>query len=111
MCEIGLSTQLKIKRYKSGLNPYSNREYYERYPRIVITEKFRELIYKRFKNKCVVCGESLSNSEQVDLHHLKPKAKGEKYTIKNIVPVHQTCHVGITHARKQLFNLSKLNNM
>jgi RNA-directed DNA polymerase len=88
-------------RLKSGVNPYLNRDYYNKYPRIFVTENFRAQIYKMHKNKCAACGESLSGEEQVDLHHLVPKKDGGKYSLKNIVPLHQTCHIGITHAKKQ----------
>jgi RNA-directed DNA polymerase len=98
-----VNKQLKIKRYKSRLNPYTTKNYFDTYPRIVATERFRNELYKKYKNKCVVCSETLSNGEQIDLHHLFPRAKGGKYTFDNIIPIHHTCHVSITHARKPWF--------
>jgi RNA-directed DNA polymerase len=103
LVDITLINILKLKRLKSGVNPYFNENYYEKYPRIIVSENFREQIYKKYKFKCVACNKSLYGDEQIDLHHLNPKKSGGKYSLENIVPLHQTCHVGITHARKQWF--------
>jgi RNA-directed DNA polymerase len=108
LIDITLVKILKLKRLKSNVNPYFDESYYEMYPRIIVTERFREQIYRKHKFKCVACNKSLFGSEQVDLHHLTPKKSGGKYTLKNIVPLHQTCHVGITHARKQWFSPPEL---
>jgi hypothetical protein len=41
--------------------------------------------------------------EQIDSHHLKSRKRGGLYSFKNIVAMHHSCHVGITHAIKQWF--------
>jgi RNA-directed DNA polymerase len=94
---------LKLKILKSGINPYFNNYYYEKNPRVFVLDDSRLKIYKYHKYKCAACGESLFNGEQIDLHHVIPKSKGGNDSYKNLVPLHRTCHVGITHARKQWF--------
>ena len=46
---------------------------------------------------CPNCGESLHNGELVELHHVIPAKSKGKYSIENIVPLHQICHQQITH--------------
>jgi RNA-directed DNA polymerase len=94
---------LKLKILKSGVNPYFNLYYYEKNPRVFVLDERRRQIYKFHNFKCVACGKSLLDDEQIDLHHVTPKAKGGDNSYKNLVPLHKTCHVGITHARKQWF--------
>jgi RNA-directed DNA polymerase len=91
---------IKLRPLKTGINPYTNKEYYLRNPRISIINEYREKIYKLHKHKCYVCGELLLPDEQVDFHHLTPKSEGGTYSKRNIVPVHKTCHDTITYARK-----------
>jgi RNA-directed DNA polymerase len=92
--------QLKLKILKSGINPYFNSYYYETNPRMFELDERRRKIYKFHKYKCAACGKSLLDGEQIDLHHVIPKSKGGNNSYKNLVPLHKTCHVGITHARR-----------
>lgn len=92
---------ITLRSLESGINPYSNKEYYLSNPRISVINKYREKIYKFHNHKCYVCKELLLPDEQVDLHHLIPKSEGGTYSFKNIVPVHKTCHDTITYGRKE----------
>jgi RNA-directed DNA polymerase len=97
-------TEVKIKKLrplKSGINPYVNKEYYLKNPRIFVFYDYRDSIYKYHKYRCFVCKELLLPDEQIDLHHLIPKSEGGTYSHRNIVPVHKTCHDTITYARKK----------
>lgn len=40
-------------------------------------------------------------TEKIELHHIKPVKEGGKYTVSNIKPLHQLCHISITHAKKK----------
>jgi RNA-directed DNA polymerase len=108
--DLSTLTDIKLTRLKAGINPYYDLKYYRERPRLFVTENFRQQIYKKHKFKCVVCKQLLDNGEQIDLHHLKPRKDGGKYSLTNIVPVHQTCHIGITHARKQWFKGYYINS-
>jgi RNA-directed DNA polymerase len=92
---------ITLRPLESGINPYSNKEYYLSNPRISVINNYREKIYKLHKYRCYVCKELLLPDEQVDLHHLIPKSEGGTYSLKNIVPVHKTCHDTITYGRKE----------
>jgi RNA-directed DNA polymerase len=59
--------------------------------------KFRETIFKKYNHLCPICQESLHNGEKVELHHIISVKDGGKYTLANIQPLHQLCHISITH--------------
>jgi len=93
-------TVIKIhKLLKLDLNPYliENKSYFQK--RIIISNsaKFREAIFKKYNHLCPICDESLHNGEKVELHHIKPAKEGGVYSMSNIQPLHQICHISITH--------------
>lgn len=93
-------TVIKIhKLLKLDLNPYllENKSYFQK--RIISrnSAKFRVAIYKKYNHLCPICGESLHNGEKVELHHIKPVKEGGEYSMSNIQPLHQICHISITH--------------
>jgi 5-methylcytosine-specific restriction endonuclease McrA len=94
-------SSLKVAALKTDINPYIDKEYFENRYKIIDVDKFRKAIYARQKYKCAACNEILGNDEQIELHHIIPRSKGGKYTLKNIVAVHKTCHESITFAYKQ----------
>jgi RNA-directed DNA polymerase len=49
----------------------------------------------------------LHNGEKVELHHIKPIKDGGTYAVSNIQPLHQICHISVTHRNK---NLKKKNS-
>jgi hypothetical protein len=38
-----------------------------------------------------------ANGEKIELHHIKPVKEGGEYSLENIQPLHQICHISITH--------------
>ena len=54
--------------------------------------------------RCQVCNGPLAGEEKIELHHVKAVKDGGKSTIKNLVPVHVTCHKTITYAGAKLLN-------
>nr|YP_010716003.1 hypothetical protein P2Y88_mgp07 [Paraisaria gracilioides]WDE74401.1 hypothetical protein [Paraisaria gracilioides] len=93
-----------MRPLKLDKNPYlrENLEYYEKRRAKLIEAKFRQLVYKLFKQKCPICNESLHNEEQVELHHINPRKSGGKYSLENIVPLHELCHKQVTHGNPSL---------
>jgi 5-methylcytosine-specific restriction endonuclease McrA len=91
-----------------GINPYTDKEYFESKYKNLEVEKFRKSIYAKHKYKCAACGEILDNSEAIELHRIIPGKDGGKYTYENTVPLHRTCHLGVTHTRKKWANYLKL---
>lgn len=91
-----------MRPLKQDKNPYlrENQEYFEKRREKLIEAKFRKAIYKLFKQTCPVCDESLHNGEYVELHHMIPRKSGGKYSLENIVPLHQICHEQVTHETK-----------
>jgi len=74
------------------MNPYVERENLENRPKLMEAEKFRLAVYKKHDYKCVACGQPLDEQENIELHHILPAASGGKYTLSNIVSLHETCH-------------------
>jgi len=85
---------------KLDKNPYVRveKEYFLKRRENTVFAKFRATVYKKYRNICPSCGESLFNGERVELHHINPKKKGGSYKLDNIQPLHQICHQQITHS-------------
>lgn len=43
----------------------------------------------------------LCTTEKIEEHHINPVKEGGKYTVSNIKPLHQLCHISITLAKKK----------
>jgi 5-methylcytosine-specific restriction endonuclease McrA len=82
-------------------NPYTDKDYFESIYKILDVEKFRKAIYIKHKYKCAACGGLLDETEPVELHRIIPGKDGGKYTLKNTVPLHKTCHESVTFAKNQ----------
>lgn len=94
---------IKTAAMKVNINPYVDKEYFEKRYKILDVEKFRKTIYIKHGYKCAACGELLGDTEQIDLHHIVPRSEGGKYTVSNILPLHKTCHESVTYAKRQWF--------
>lgn len=62
-------------------------------------------MYKKYEHICPMCQGSLHKGEPVELHHIVPRKAGGKYSIENILPLHQICHQQVTHGNKSLERL------
>ena len=101
---------VSIKRHslaKGGnLNPFdkNNWEYYNNRIRIgarksvLVTKKKSKLLTTQ-KGLCPVCGQSLLNGENLEVHHRKPRSRGGDDRPKNLALLHQTCHKQLTHTK------------
>jgi RNA-directed DNA polymerase len=98
---LGEISILRLRPLKLDKNPYikENTEYFDKRKEKLIDAKFRATIYKKYKQMCVICGESLHNGEVVELHHIIPQKLGGKYSTKNIQPLHQICHQQVTYSK------------
>lgn len=56
--------------------------------RKTITEKLRSRVYKKFKNKCALCG----NNKNLAMHHMVPFSLGGKTEFKNLQLLCKKCH-------------------
>jgi 5-methylcytosine-specific restriction endonuclease McrA len=93
-----------MRPLKLDRNPYMkvNIEYFNKRREKLIEAKFRSTIYKIYEHKCPICGESLHNGEDVELHHIVPQKSKGKYSLDNILPLHQICHQQVTHRSQDL---------
>ena len=58
-------------------NPYirDNRDYFDKFKLGITVNKVRNVLYKRYKNKCSICGGPLIGEEKIEIHHKKRKDK------------------------------------
>jgi RNA-directed DNA polymerase len=92
----------KVRPLKNGVNWYEDAEYFSSVSKQVDAEKFRKKVYDLHSNKCAACMQWL-NDEDIELHHIIPKKDGGAWSLKNIVPLHKTCHTGITQAKTPIY--------
>jgi len=52
----------------------------------------KQKLAKRQKGRCLECGESLFNEEELQVHHRLAKSQGGKDVYSNLVLVHLLCH-------------------
>lgn len=116
LINLGEISIIILRPLKLDKNPYikENLEYFEKRREKLIEAKFRQLVYKLFKQRCPLCNESLHNEEKVELHHINPQKSGGKYSLENIVPLHELCHKQITHGNQSLerfkINIPRIEN-
>ncbi len=60
----------------------------------------RQRIARQQEGLCPICGQSLFNGEEIQLHHKRPKALGGKDTYDNLVLLHLFCHQQVHHKPK-----------
>jgi RNA-directed DNA polymerase len=97
-----LTKIVKLTSQKTGLNPYTDEDYFISRAKIFEADGFRLRVYRKWKWKCALCNGPLHGSEPIEMHHLVPKKDGGAYDLKNIVPVHKTCHDSITYGNKMI---------
>ena len=107
MINLGEIPIIKMTPLKQSRNPYvrEDQEYFLKRRQNLIDAKFRALMYKKYGHKCPVCQESLHNGEIVELHHIVPNKSGGKFSVENILPLHQICHQQVSHRDKSLERL------
>lgn len=98
---------IQLRPLKLDRNPYirENLKYFNKRREKIIEAKFRSTLYKKFEQTCPVCGETLHNGEIVELHHIVPQKSQGKYSLENIVPLHQICHQQVSHGNRSLERL------
>lgn len=101
---LGEISIITLRPLKLDKNPYlkQHTDYFNKRRERIIEAKFRSIIYKIYEQICPICGESLHNEESVELHHLIPQKSKGKYSIDNIIPLHQICHQQVTHGNINL---------
>lgn len=92
---------------KLELNPYlsENNEYFDKHKMKRLLSKQKEILFRKYKNICPVCDQSLHGVEKVEIHHIIPVEKGGENTIRNLQPLHRICHIKITHDKNQIKEL------
>jgi RNA-directed DNA polymerase len=92
--------QILVRNLRNGINPYVDPDYYTNRKLITDVERFRKGVYEKHKFKCPYCTASLYGDETIVLYLIVPESKGGTYSLKNTLPLHETCRDGITSAGK-----------
>jgi RNA-directed DNA polymerase len=92
---------IKLSLLMLERNPYmqADKEYFEERKNNLVLTKFKAKLYKKYKGLCAVCGESLTNQESIEIHHIQSRKSGGDYKIENCQPLHTICHQQITHRK------------
>jgi RNA-directed DNA polymerase len=77
----------------------ADKEYFEERKNNLVLTKFKAKLYKKYKGLCAVCGESLTNQESIEIHHIQSRKSGGDNKIENCQPLHTICHQQITHRK------------
>jgi len=97
--------QLRVSQLRVGTNFYEDKDYYTSEGKNLLVSEYRKKVYTYHGWKCAACGQSLGNGkETIELHHIIPEKDGGDWNLKNIVPLHRVCHVGITNAKKPVYS-------
>jgi RNA-directed DNA polymerase len=88
-----------LRLLKKGQNPYVESDYWESKELLRGYQGFRKTILGIWKEKCALCKKSLwseEGGETHEFHHIIAQKDGGGHTLKNVVPLHKTCHQVVT---------------
>lgn len=99
---------VRLKRHMicSNKNPYDpeNYAYFDRriarmsLPDANPKSKHNKL-YKKQKGICPVCGDTLRNHTDLEIHHIKAKSEGGSNRLTNLLLLHKDCHQQVTNTK------------
>lgn len=92
---------IRIKLKQLNMNPYKREdaEYFAKFKLNRILTNVQEKLYRKYKDTCEVCKESLLNGEAIEIHHVEPVKKGGTNKLSNLIPLHKICHAKVTHEK------------
>ena len=61
--------------------------------------KTKSALAKLQKGYCFVCGSSLFNDEDLEIHHIKPRREGGNHSFKNLKLLHKLCHKQVEYSK------------
>lgn len=92
-----------VRPIKAWKNWYEDTDYFAERALYLNAEKFRKAVYAKHSYKCAGCMTPL-NEDVIELHHIIPKKDGGEWNLENIVPLHKSCHIGITNAKGIIYD-------
>jgi len=110
--QIGDTPSVVHTLIKGDANPYdpANWEEYfkKRASKLSFLESIRSgvilTLLKRQEGRCPMCDEPiLAEEEEMEVHHILPKAKGGEYKPSNLIVLHKICHQQITYTKRAQF--------
>lgn len=93
------SKQLRMKQL--NWNPYliENQEYFAKHRQTQLLTNLKQKLFKKYKDTCPVCQETLNNGEIIEIHHKTPENKKGSNKLTNLEPVHRICHMKRSHEK------------
>lgn len=91
----------RLRLKKLEMNPYliENKEYFLKYKEQKILFATKEKLFKKYKQICQICGQSLLGVERTEIHHKIARKDGGSNRLSNLMPVHSICHRKVTHEK------------
>lgn len=101
--EIKVARENQMK-FEPSPNPYNpaDKDIFDKSRKRAIKQenmlsKLKQRLLVKQDGYCVICGDVIElEGEKVERHHIIPKSKGGKDTMKNTMLIHKTCHDKIT---------------
>lgn len=94
-----LTTKRHYKQLEGKKNPYVDIEYFQERKSIMYLDGLYDKVLKRYKGRCGLCEEKFEIDDVIEMHHIKPRKYGGENRVKNLMPLHETCHHSITYGR------------
>ena len=100
-----------------NLNPYDpiNVEYFLKRAsshsrHVLLSGKSKDVLVKKQKGICPVCGQHLLNGETLEIHHVIPRIKGGTDKTSNLKLLHKECHRQVTHSKNEKLRAGWIKN-
>ena len=100
-----------------NLNPYDpiNAEYFLKRAsshsrHVLFSGKSKDVLVKKQKGICPVCGQHLLNGETLEIHHVIPRIKGGTDKTSNLKLLHKECHRQVTHSKNEKLRAGWIKN-
>ena len=66
---------------------------------VLLSGGTKSALAKLQKGYCPVCDMSLFNGEDLEIHHILPRRKGDNHSLKNLKLLHKLCHKQVEYSK------------
>jgi RNA-directed DNA polymerase len=93
---------MSFQRFASWDDPELEAYWHERSKKNAIKELslYQQKIAEKQDWKCPYCADALINGEELNLHHVTPRAKGGGNEWNNLMLLHYVCHQSLHSTQK-----------
>lgn len=66
---------------------------------VLLSGRTKSALAKLQKGYCPVCGMTLFNGEDLEIHHILPRREGGDHSLKNLKLLHKLCHKQVEYTK------------